>query len=157
MQFRKDVLDRFWSKVDIRDEDECWLWRAGKDKDGYGQFSISHTVNKRAHRIAYELTYGAIKDGEKVCHTCDNPPCCNPKHLFAGTQATNIADRVHKGRTARNRGEKCGRAKLTEADVREIRALRKTGLSLRSIARLFPVHNVTIGCIVRNETWRNTL
>lgn len=101
---------RFWAKVDKKGPDECWLWKSGVTKQGYGRFK----VNKRmvtSHRTMFTIFNGPIPhDGSHhgicVCHKCDVPGCCNPAHLFLGTAADNINDRQNKGRTAR--GEKSG-------------------------------------------------
>lgn len=84
---------RFWSKVDRRGPDECWPWLAAKSATRYGVFDKT-----RAHRVAYALTHGLIPEGRIVCHRCDNPPCCNPAHLWLGTPKDNTADMVAKGR-----------------------------------------------------------
>jgi hypothetical protein len=85
----------FWDKVAITDEDDdrCWEWQASKNEKGYGQFR-GHV----ASRLAYRLTHGPIPDGHYVCHHCDNPGCCRPSHLFAGTPKDNWDDCVNKGR-----------------------------------------------------------
>lgn len=89
----KDI-ERFWSKVDKRDPDECWPWLATRRKpSGHGKFKIwQRTIE--AHRIAYMLSYGSIPDGLVVRHICNFPPCCNPAHLTIGTRADNSRDRV---------------------------------------------------------------
>jgi hypothetical protein len=94
----RPIAERFWPKVDK--SGECWIWRGAKNRNGYGTFMLGE-FQARAHRVAYELTYGPILDRLMVCHHCDNPPCCNPAHLFLGTVADNAADMVKKGRQAR--------------------------------------------------------
>lgn len=101
-----DVLEeRFWSKVDRRCQGECWNWLAGRNSGGYGVF-IVRGKNQKAHRVAWELTNGPLppKNGRWhgicACHRCDNRLCCNPNHLFLGTQQDNMLDCVGKGRHA---------------------------------------------------------
>ena len=86
----------FWSWVDKGDEDDCWEWKGGKT-EGYGQLNY-HGVQSRAHRIAWELKNGEIPDGMYICHSCDNPSCCNPNHLFMGTAKDNTDDCISKDR-----------------------------------------------------------
>ena len=118
----KPVEERFWSKVDKRGPDECWPWLAGFFGNGYGGFQ-----NVNAHRFAYELTHGSISGEFHVCHKCDNKKCCNPNHLFLGTNADNRRDMVEKGRQSKgrshgvkNRGTLHARSKLTEQQVLSI-------------------------------------
>ena len=88
------VEDRFWSRV--KKTSKCWEWQGTKLKTGYGVVSIKGK-NIRAHRIAYELTKGKIPQGYGVCHTCDNPSCVKPDHLWIGTHKENMEDRNKKG------------------------------------------------------------
>lgn len=107
VQNRGSFAERFWAKVDRNGpihpvlQTACWLWTGARLVSGYGVFTSgprkSHEF-KRAHRVAYSLTYGFIPEGMEVCHRCDNPPCCNPSHLFAGSHQDNVDDMVSKGR-----------------------------------------------------------
>jgi len=99
---RMGLIERFWSHVDVRGPDECWPWKACRHGQGYGIFKMTTGVWKKAHRVAYFLTHGTWPDA--VLHSCDNPPCCNPRHLSAGTQLLNVADRHAKGRDHHPRG-----------------------------------------------------
>lgn len=148
---------RFWSKVERRGVVECWNWRGGITRRGYGHFwqgSKASGKKHRAHRIAWIIANGRpIPDGMMVMHSCDNRGCCNPSHLSVGTQQENIKDRDSKGRgkyfgTARNHPRP--RAKLTEVSVREIRAIRGDH---QTIARMFGVSAKTIGAVLRRDTW----
>jgi hypothetical protein len=164
----KTLVERFWERVDVRGPDECWPWKAGKN-GGYGTFWIG-AKRVKAHRFAYELVKGPIPAGQKVCHSCDNPSCCNPAHLWPGTDLDNMKDCIAKGRAVyvrgeRNgththpertaRGERQGLAKLTEAKVHEIRRLRSEGYTLAAIGGIMGVHLSNIGYIVNGQTWRH--
>lgn len=109
-----DLKRRFWKKVDRRSEDECWEWKAGCFYDNYGRFKIG-SKNCKAHRVAYELTYGTAKNYLKILHGCDNKKCCNPKHLTENTQLQNIYDTLERSPLAANR-------KLSVNDVKYIRS-----------------------------------
>ncbi len=168
-----NVADRFWSKVDkngptVRMElGPCWRWTAGLGHRGYGVFSLGGRP-VGAHRVAWELARGQVPDGLWVLHRCDSPGCVNPGHLWLGTHADNDADRDAKGRTARGlrsgrhtkpesvcRGEKHGRAKLSDDDVRAIRTRRERGDELRDIALDFGVSDVSVSLIARRRTWKH--
>jgi hypothetical protein len=160
-QRHKTIEQRFWEKVDKKGPIHpilgtmCWVWTASLKKDGYGNIGIAGKTIL-AHRLSWELSFGSIPDGFQVLHTCDNPPCCNPEHLFLGKPGDNAKDRDEKGRTNNHtKGENNGRAKLTVDQIVEIRRLRSTGLSLRKIASMFHVGNQHICRIVRGERWIN--
>lgn len=137
--------------ADLGPGDECFPWpgrTTGKNASFmYGTLRVGGKI-VAAHRWVYESLVGSIPDGEKVCHRCDNPPCVRPDHLFTGTQKVNIQDAVSKGRMAS--GERSGRAKVSDAEVERIRALRVAGVKLKPIAEAFGlseshVANITKG------------
>jgi len=144
------VVQRFMSKVSVGDE--CWVWTAGRFTNGYGAFSLKGRLH-RAHRMAFLLFSGDIPTGLCVCHRCDRPECVNPAHLFLGTSADNTADMVAKRRHAA--GARNGMAKLTEDDVREIRACVQEGDSQSHVAKRFGVSACLVGLIVRRKSWPN--
>jgi hypothetical protein len=131
----------------------CWPWRGRRSPGGYGRGSFGTTTY--AHRRAYELAVGPVPAGLDVCHACDNPPCCNPAHLWAGTARDNLRDAVAKGRlTAVFRtGERATFHKLTWPAVRDIRARYAAGESQRSLGRAHRVSQVTVHFIVTGKTW----
>lgn len=149
----------FWKHVPQRGPEECWEWTAVRLPKGYGQF---HVAGKTvlAHRFAYELYFGSIAPGIVVCHRCDNPPCVNPAHLFAGTTSDNQRDKVAKGRAVSNgpkiKGEGNGRARLSAEDVVAIRALHAaTGESAARIADRYGISPTAARKIVVRETWKH--
>lgn len=153
--------DRFWPKVAKGDPDTCWEWTAARDPLGYGFFRMEPGEPMwRAHRVAWHLTNGAIPDGMLICHRCDNPPCCNPAHMFLGTNADNCADRVAKNRSSRkvtHFGEASPKAKLTAAQVAEIRERYAAGgVTQRELGEEFGVGQTQVGRIVRGVRWAFT-
>lgn len=168
-------IERFWAHVDrSAGPAACWPWRGARTQSGHCQTRIGAPAGKKvyAHRWAYVLSHGAIPEGLEVCHNCpsgDNPACCNPAHLWAGTQAENIRDMHAKGRAAKStgdthwtrthpeavlRGEEHGRAKLIEQDVREIRRRYAAGgVSQPQLAREYGVNHTMIGFVVRRKNW----
>ena len=150
---------RFWRRVSYSPTG-CWEWKGAHANYGYGQVYIGGRI-QRAHRIAWEMFYGPIPPGIKVCHACDNPPCVRPDHLFLGTQADNLHDMLAKGRhftpfgSREQRGEANLTAKLTEKSVREIRRLGAYGMFQKDIAARYGITLSNVGCILRRETWKH--
>jgi len=142
-----------WTEVSRRSElGPCWEWNGGRYPSGYGQVSVGENKQNHASRIAYIAWVGPLGDGQFACHRCDNPPCINPAHLFAGTPKDNSGDCATKDRTAH--GERQGRHKLTEGDVRAIRADYATGdFSLRQLAVAYGVSPSNMSFVIRRKTW----
>ena len=177
---RDNQIIRFWSRV--QKGEGCWLWTGPLDNKGYG-LEMDGDKIRLAHRLMYERSRGPIPAGLFVCHHCDNPRCVNPEHLFLGTLQDNVADMVAKGRQlkgerhpmhlrpeirptgvrngmhthpeARQYGERNHKARLTQAQVLEIRELYATGAYRQAdLAARFNVGKSNISAIVRGETWQ---
>lgn len=175
---KKKDIDRFWSYIDK--SGECWIWTGPKVGIGYGKICINYK-HLRAHRVSWELTHGPIPADLCVLHKCDNPACVRPDHLWLGTYADNNKDMVRKGRSAKGkrngrvkhpdrypagdqhysrqeperlaRGESHGNAKLTEADVRQIRQDSETGITHRQLAARHNVSVYAIYSVIKRKTW----
>lgn len=151
---RTQTEARFWGKINRSGgPDACWPWLALTRGYGYGKYDVAGRA-VIAHRYAYELTYGPIPKGLLVRHKCDNPLCCNPRHLITGTHLDNIADKVARGRV--QHGEGCYNARLTEDAVRAIRARfvpYKT--TKQMLADEYGVSTVTIDRVVRRVAWKH--
>lgn len=162
---------RFWSKVDMSGgEDACWPWTGSRDTSGYGQIGVKLADGRerpiRAQRVAFLLTHGEIDDSLDTCHSCDFPPCCNPRHLWQGTRKQNLQDMVAKGRhhTATGayrplpelvQGELNPQAKLTADHVIAIRRRHASGELQKDIALDLGVHKATINDIVLRKKWKH--
>jgi hypothetical protein len=150
-----------WSKVDKKGEDECWNWTGYKNEQGYGRTWIND-VGYYAHRVIYALEYpnqitlSAPENTSQsgfLLHTCDNPSCCNPKHLFVGTHADNMADKAAKGRSPDFSGDKGPRAKLTMAQAQEIRNLRSHGASMKELAKQYGISLSSIKTLLIGKSY----
>jgi hypothetical protein len=179
--FKKTESDssRFWKKVEK--SERCWTWMGNKGRGGYGQFRVGSKM-VRSHRFSWMEVHGSISEDLFVCHTCDNPSCVRPDHLFLGTAADNSNDKVAKGRQAQGdntiyrkypekrmigdknpsrshpeshpRGERHGMAKITESDVLKIREMYATGEhTQRNLAKQFGVTQTLVHFIVKRLKW----
>ena len=153
-----------WSKVDKRSENECWNWKGFKNHDGYGRTWINDK-GYYAHRVIYSLVYPntitlnaplSQDDSGFLLHTCDNPSCCNPKHLWVGTHADNMADKVAKGRSPDFSGGKGPRCKLTMDQAKEARLLRKTGMTIPQLMEKFKLSRASMKTLLRGDSYKES-
>lgn len=143
-----DPVKRFWSKVDRIAPDSCWIWTAYIGPRGYGCLAWKSRPATRAHRVAYEITFGPIPKGMIIMHTCDNKKCVNPAHLTVGTQLDNMRDAAIK----RSYNEQ---SKLTKEEVKEIRTLAKSSITQKEIAKRYHMSQPTISDIVNWKIWKH--
>lgn len=155
----REPAERFFEKVDRNHPSGCWIWLGAKDPGGYGRFMVGRRSEgtKRAilaHRFSYELVHGPCS-APCLMHTCDNPPCVNPDHLKPGTVAENNADMARKGRASRTggtSGDDHPRAKLTAADVIEIR---RSKTPVADLCARFGVTKHAIYSVRSGKSWRS--
>jgi hypothetical protein len=143
---------RFW--LQVRKGAECWKWIGGTDQDGYGVFNgeVDDIRYRRAHRYSFAL-HGKLDPGPKqVLHSCDNPSCVNPDHLFLGTVADNMADKIAKGRARVLRGEESGPAKLSDRAALEILSDPRP---YSQIAADYGVTPSTVASMKNRQSWRH--
>lgn len=146
-------LELFWSYVIFPETpDACWGWKGPTKAKGYGcvgDFGASH-------RLSYLIHKGPIPEGLHVCHHCDNPPCCNPYHLFAGTAKENVQDCKRKGRLNRAKGEKVANAKVTAETVRALRSEYAAGTTTQiELARKYGLVQPQVSAIIRRQSWKH--
>jgi hypothetical protein len=151
------IEELFWARVDRRGDDECWPWTGQRHRCDYGRLRV-RGVKRPATHVAWEIANGKpFPLGLHACHTCDNPPCVNPRHLFIGTKGDNYADMRSKGRHTAPpspKGESHPAARLTAEQVLLIRA---STLPASAIAKQFGISVWHVGNIRRGLKWRSLL
>ena len=149
----QELKDRFFNKV--TKTYTCWIWQGRTMRGGYGKFRIKRKEYS-AHRISWEIHNDKIPKNMMVCHTCDNPPCVNPDHLFLGTCQDNMDDMKSKGRSPR--GEQRPNSLLKDHDVRWIRkCYTSTNTSYEAIAMKYGVSETTIRHILNGHKWNHVI
>ena len=144
------AVKRFWKKVDKESASSCWIWTGAKSK-GYGILTINRK-NYSAHKLSWILANKkAIPKGQVVRHSCHTPLCVNPSHLTLGTQQHNVDDRVNDNRSAR--GDKNGRARITERDVKMVRILKGLGWTETQIAMMLDISRSGVANILHQRSW----
>lgn len=151
--WRLIMEERFWAKVDLSDPEGCWPWMGSTSEKGYGRMHL-RGKNTNAHRVSWELHFGPIPLARFICHSCDNPPCVNPAHLWLGDNTANMRDMVQKGRHRYLRGEEHGRATLTNADILEIRRIGRSETQ-KEIAMRYGVSRSIISQILLRRVWKH--
>jgi hypothetical protein len=163
-----EIMKRLFERTKI-DDNGCWIWQEGKATDGYGQTRIGADTTRLVHRIMYREAYGDFDRKMLICHKCDTPACCNPDHLFIGTNSDNVRDAANKGRMAKGKKNGCyihpekvprgttnGMSVLTEDKVIEIRnRYAKGDISQLNLGKLYGVSEHTIWTIVHRKTWKH--
>lgn len=146
---------RFWIKVNVCASSDCWEWKSGLADGRYGSFKLDGKT-RGSHRVSFFLTHGRWPQ-PSCLHTCNNPKCCNPEHLYEGNQKDNMEYRDSQGRTAS--GEQNGSAKLTQGQADWIGARARRGrwgpgVPQSEIARMFGVSRQHVSEIVNGKNWR---
>lgn len=145
-------IERFWSRVDKSGgPDACWPYMGARESNGYGYPTWGEKGRHAlGHRLAWQLTNGEIPPRRLVCHTCDNPPCCNPAHLFLGTGSSNALDKVAKGRHP-----KTAKQKMNPEKVRELRRLRDEGWTFEALGKRYGIMDNHAYYIYVRRCWAN--
>lgn len=144
---------RLWFRIRKDHKSGCWLWQGAIGSAGYGKIGTNRDGVWDVHRFVFEQIHGTIPIGLCVLHRCDKRLCCNPTHLFLGTQAENMADMARKGRSTKSSHGRNG--KLNPSEVREIRArYANGGTTFVQLASEYGVVFETIGDIVQRKTWK---
>lgn len=143
----------------IENENGCWEWQKSK-VCGYGRTRDYETKKDiLAHRLSYNIFKGSIPENKSICHSCDNPSCCNPEHLWIGSHRENMLDSNQKGRTYKvsydSKGLKNGNAKISEEEVRNIRKLSSEGMRDCDIARKYKMSQTNVRRIKRGYLWKH--
>ncbi len=152
-------IDRFLSHIQIGEPDECWPWIGARLKTGYGVSGINQ-VPHLASRISVRISTGKDPGELVVMHTCNNPPCVNPRHLVPGTQSENMFHRTASSTPDQPRwacGAQLPNAKLSDSAVKRAHFLRASGLTQRQIGDILGVHNTRISALLSGKAWKHVV
>jgi|SRR6188508_111364 len=149
--YQEKLKEKLLKNIKI-DGNGCWIWQKSKHRQGYGNFCCNRKV-LLAHRVSWTIFKGNLDLEILVCHTCDNPPCCNPEHLFLGTDKDNSIDAFSKGRIKRHKGENHARSKFKNEDIENIRSLKREGKTQKEISEMYSVTISAIKHILKKRTW----
>jgi hypothetical protein len=157
--YRRSLLERTKKRIAAaaadKDQDDCWPWPGKINTQGYGKVWNKNAPGKEelAHRMMYEASYGALAHGLCVLHTCNNPRCCNPRHLRAGTRTENAAQRDAEKR--HHHGEAHYASIVSASDVREIRTLHRAGSSIKELAAKYKITYKHAWKITAHHIWKD--
>lgn len=166
INIKQSDIERFWSHVDKKSESECWVWKKSLCQRGYGKFQVGGKTIK-ANRFSMVASGIEIPENMCACHSCDNPPCCNPNHLWVGSSADNQRDRAAKGRSSKGernpskthpelfRGENNHAHQLTSEAVSWLRENPPTGKNMNSEALKYSVSPSALRAAIVGSTWRH--
>lgn len=153
---RGPIEERFWKKVIVGQQpNDCWSWSGSKSPAGYPMLWGGKELGRPtgAHRVSYRIHHGEIPEGGLIMHSCDNPICCNPKHLLLGDDRSNCLDKVSKRRHYFGVSHHC--AKLTEETVKYIRGAQAAALSNAALGKMMGVSSSVISSIRNRRTWKH--
>lgn len=154
---KENNIDRFYNKIKKSKDNDCWIWTGWimKNSLGYGGFYYKEK-DTTAHRASYMIHKGDVPNGMCVCHTCDNPKCVNPDHLWLGTYQDNMDDMKRKKRHNCLKGEKVLKHKLKQSEVKVIRFAYKMGFSNQyQLSKLYNISQSVISEIINRKAWKH--
>lgn len=155
IKITEGLKQRFWDKVDVKNDEECWEWKASLTiRGGYGQLTNGRGKLVKAHRLSYEMHHGEVPKGLMVCHKCNNPKCCNPNHLYAGTPKDNWHDTINSGHDYKlppiyPEDVHCAKINYKIADV-----IRYSEESCASLGKQYGISKTMVSRIKRGLSWK---
>jgi hypothetical protein len=153
MELSQVNFDRFFARIK-KSQNGCWEWSGVRWKNGYGRIMVNGK-RRKAHRVSFLIHNGFLTKKQLVCHTCDNPCCVNPEHLFLGSVKDNSDDKISKMR--HGIGSRNGRSVLSQDQVLMLRSMRVIDVidSLKEIADRLSVSTVSVRNVIKRKTWKH--